>query len=191
MAKRGRKSKADEAGVPVKWDHSADAEPLTIEPREMQVTPEGIEFAAELGHSPEVVSHPAVDVPAPAEAKITTTQTGAVLSGGEWVKVPDGPIHYNGVIVGRCIAGVGYPSTVEDARRMLGLLPEDVLAGRVRPEDGKVVVVTRGGVKLVWPDDIEKARTLTQSQKDGQWPGGKDPSSKPWNEPPKDPDAKG
>ncbi len=41
-----------------------------------------------------------------------------------------------------------------------------LLASRVR-EDGHVSLVTCGGVKLVWPDDLERAETLTDREKDG------------------------
>jgi hypothetical protein len=67
----------------------------------------------------------------------------------------------------------------------LGLLPEHVAVHRL--DGDSVVIVTRGGSKLRWPDDIARARALTQSQKDGQFPGGVNPNSKPWNAPREEP----
>jgi hypothetical protein len=63
----------------------------------------------------------------------------------------------------------------------LGLLPEHVASSRVYGES--LVIVTKGGTKLRWPQDIERAKTLTQSQKDGQFPGGVNLNSKAWHEP--------
>ena len=68
------------------------------------------------------------------------------------------------------------------ACKELGLLPEHIAAHRF--DLAEVVIVTRGGVKLRWPDDIERARALPQPQKDGQFPGGVNPNSKAWNETP-------
>jgi hypothetical protein len=62
------------------------------------------------------------------------------------------------------------------------LEPEHVLSVRVL-DDGRVRFVTRGGRKLTFPDDVERARKLTQAEKDGQWPGGKPANVKSWNEP--------
>ncbi len=74
-----------------------------------------------------------------------------------------------------------FPLVGERVLPDLGLLPEHVAAHRL--DGASVILVTRGGVKLRWPDDIERAKTLTQSQKDGQFPGGKNPNSKAWHEP--------
>jgi len=79
------------------------------------------------------------------------------------------------------LAKTEVPVVLESVLPELGLLPEHVAAHRL--DVGKVNLITRGGVKLRWPDDIERAKLLTQSQKDGQHPGGKNPNSKVWSDP--------
>ena len=73
-------------------------------------------------------------------------------------------------------------SDEDEAVAGLGLSPEHVASRRV--DGASVVIVTKGGVKLRWPQDIARAKALTQSQKDGQFPGGVNPNSKAWHEPP-------
>jgi hypothetical protein len=68
-------------------------------------------------------------------------------------------------------------SPIEAAMRHWGLTPDHILSTGERP--GGVVLVTRGGQKLVWPDDRE--RILTESQKDGQIRGDRHLKT-PWNE---------
>lgn len=55
---------------------------------------------------------------------------------------------------------------LQDAIRGFGLKRADILDHRIRPEGG-VVVVTRGGRKLAWPEDRGRAASLTPEEKDG------------------------
>jgi hypothetical protein len=55
--------------------------------------------------------------------------------------------------------------------RVYGLAPEHMASGRIdtaAPEGRQIVVVTHGGVKLRLPADEERARCLTESERDGQ-----------------------
>lgn len=63
---------------------------------------------------------------------------------------------------GRDVAG--QPSTVhlEDALVHWGLTPDDVLGWAGGPEEG-LRIVTKGGTKVRWPDDME--RHLTENEK--------------------------
>jgi hypothetical protein len=90
------------------------------------------------------------------------------------------PEGFEPVGAGVCVPETPYP-TEAIARVALGLEPEHVLT--IRVDGASVVLVTRGGMKLTWPQDIARARALTQAQKDGQWPGGKAPNVRAWNEP--------
>lgn len=50
----------------------------------------------------------------------------------------------------------------------LGIQREDVLALKPSADLESVTVITRGGVKLVFPGDEEKALKLTDAQRDGE-----------------------
>lgn len=65
-------------------------------------------------------------------------------------------------LVGRQVAGK--PSTIhlEDAMAQWDLEPAEVLGWQEKPEE-ELVVVTAGGKKLRWPDDMEV--TLTDAQR--------------------------
>jgi hypothetical protein len=49
-----------------------------------------------------------------------------------------------------------------------GLKRAEVIGHRAHDDGQGATVVTRGGRKLVWPEDREKALTLTQKDRDGQ-----------------------
>jgi hypothetical protein len=63
---------------------------------------------------------------------------------------------------GRLVAGKPSSVHLEDALAQWKLEPADVLGWREVPEV-ELVVVTCGGTKLRWPDDM--ARTLTDAEK--------------------------
>jgi hypothetical protein len=62
------------------------------------------------------------------------------------------------------MAGVDLPApTLDEALAAFGLTPAHVAGSR--EQGGKIRILTRGGQKLTYPDDV--GRTLTESEKDG------------------------
>lgn len=76
-------------------------------------------------------------------------------------------------IVGSSIPVAHAGDPVAMAAKAMGLAPEEVAASSVTGDS--VVIVTRGGRKLRWPEDLARARALTQPERDGMRRGQKRP----------------
>lgn len=86
-------------------------------------------------------------------------------------------------LLAQVVKALANADPVARALNEMGLQADEVASYR-QTESGKVVLLTRGGVKLTWPDDIEKAKGLTYGQRTGLYVDGKNPNSKAWSEPP-------